>query len=573
MGHEHSRLVVGDVDVARARTWIASSASEPVGRVANVLVDGSGRLGPLSYLVPDDLTVAVGDAVEVPFGKRIAYGMVMGAGEPDKATRTIERRFGVRATAPELAVAQLIATRHFCDPWQMCRRLAPTSGKGADPVVDRDAVLHADVTVDVPDLTHRADDVTDVLRRFAARPPGVDPAEFAATVAATVATGGQVLVLCPTVELVKQVTAAFASGARRIDTKATQGAWKGFVSGDVRIGVGTRTAALFHAPDLAAVVVVEQDHPGHVEQRTPHTHARDVTMLRSMLVGIPVILTGAVPDPAALAGGVKLVEVPGQAGWPTVVLSDRSDRSSRARIVTPEITAALSAARRAETTPVVLVERKRSVHRCDRCDALREHDCVSAFACTVTLPPCVECGAAAARVVGWDAPRIEARFAGRVRAVTLAELTGMRNAGVVIVLDLEPIWRRPVLSPDRDAVSVLAAAALAAGPAGTVIVGCDEADRPVLTAFAGHRSHREVAKVLWAHAAAMKLPPHGRLVEIRVGRAKQPSVAGWPGQVHGPRRVGGEWEILVRIAPERLSSLQPHIDRLSRPGKVRLTVS
>jgi primosomal protein N' len=562
-----------DVDVDAARRWVSERGHQPVGPVANVLVDGSGRLGALSYLVPDTLSLTPGDAVEVPFGTRQAYGMVLGAGDPAQATRAVTTLFGKRADATEIACAQLIADRHFVELGQVAKRLSPTSGKGADPVTDWElALTEAAAATLVPDLSRRDDDVVDVVRRFAARPPAVDPGLFAAKVTAELAKHGQVLVLCPTVELVDDVLASFEGGARRIDAKADRGAWRGFAEGSVRVGVGTRTAALFSAANLAAIVVVEQERPGHVEARMPNTHARDVALLRSVLCKVPVVFTGAIPTPPALTAGVKLVETDG--GWPEFSVVDRSELSAKQRMLPPAVLTEVRRAAKEGITPLVLVERAQAVHRCERCDNRRDHDgCETAFGCEHTFDACPTCGGGATRPVGWDAARIDRLFGGQVRPVTLKQLASQRDAGLVVIFDLDPAWRRADLSPDVQAAHVLMTAARAAGPVGHVMVCTSEPEQRTLQALAVHRSPRLFALHLWEQYRLHRLPPFGRLVTILLERKTRPSTSGWPGQVLGPRPAPGGWEILVRIRPDQLKRLEPHISRFQRGGRCRVTVS
>lgn len=82
-----------------------------------------------------------------------------------------------------------------------------------------------------------------------------------------------------------------------------------------------------------------------------------------------------------------------------------------------------------------------------------------------------------------------------------------------------------------------------------------------------------VARRFHSAAKAAGLPPAGRLVTIKVTRVQPPKTAGWPGQVHGPRKVGAkDWEILVRLPNDQLDQLVPHVHRLRHGGKARITV-
>lgn len=560
-------------DVQAARHWAAQHEGRPLGRIVNVLVDGSGRVGPLSYLAPAGMELSVGAAVEVPFGKRQAYGIVLGPGDRKKATREITAQFGQRASASEIAAAQLIANRHFVELDKVVRRLSPTSGKGADPTDAGPVALAGEATEQplTPDLSRRDDDYVDVLRRFAARPPGQDPAHWAARIAAGLAEEGQVLVLCPTLDLVDDVVASFTSGAARIDSRASRGAWRGFNEGTVRVGVGTRSAALFSAPELAAIVVVEQDRAGHIEPRMPNTHARDVALLRSLVCDVPLISTGSVPTPPALHSGVKLIETADV--WPEITLIDRSQLHGSQRTLPVELASAIARELKAGRTPLALIERARAIHRCDRCNQVRRHeDCPTAVDCSYTFDACGTCGETDTRPVGWDEARLHKLFNGQVTPVTLAALQTARNVGLVIIYDLDAVWRTSDLSPDTRAASLLMTAATAAGQDGTVIALTSETGRDTVVALADKRSLRTLGYTLWQRYQRESLPPFGRLVTVRVARKNPPDVSRWPGRVLGPRRTPDGFEILVQIAPDQLARLAPHVGRLQRGGRCRITV-
>lgn len=87
----------------------------------NVVVDGLAHLGPLSYLAPVEETIRPGDAVQVPVGKRIATGLVIGPGSPTKATA---RSSNVTANAPPRQTSPLHSTSPRSKP-PSCSRSLP----------------------------------------------------------------------------------------------------------------------------------------------------------------------------------------------------------------------------------------------------------------------------------------------------------------------------------------------------------------------------------------------------------------------------------------------------------------
>lgn len=545
-------------------------SNAPVRGAADVLCDGTGRIAILSYQVPRELTVRPGDAVDVPFGKRTVRGMVLGPGDPGKATRPIAAVHGKRATPAELALARTVARHHFSDLATVYRRLAPTTGRGG-PALDAGPVH----THNLPAPRLRGD--LRAARRLLLRAPLLDPAALAAAEAARIhhATGGQVLILAPTAELVTDVLTHFATGAARLDGKGPKGAWLGFAAGTVTIGVGTRAAAMYSPERLGGIVVVEEDHPGHREARQPYTHARDLASARTRAHKAHLSLISAQPTPAALGAGVAVITAGTRTDWPTLRVIDRSRLDPVTRMAPPQLKAAIDRALRAGHAPVVLVQRKEATRRCPSCSAERPCPQCTSSLCRHRDPlPCPHCNhTAPARITGWDAERVTDLLGTHVRTVTLAELTDTRDAGLVILFDLDAATSVRELIPDTLATTVIIAAATAAGAAGTVLALTDHAEHPLIDDLFTRRDQAAVAVRALENARTADLPPFGRVVTVHCGQKKEPDTSSWAGRVLGPRRSGNEWEILVRIPAADLLDLAEPLTRLRRGGKTRISVT
>lgn len=541
----------------------------------NILPDKAGRVGALSYLVPRGMNVDIGDAVQVPFGKRTKVGLVVGEGDPDKATRPIAKRHGPRSGPGEVAAAQQLARRHFVDLARMAPRLGPTSGKGATPVDDSDVELACDTTfadtIDIPD-DHR--------RRYLLRAPLVDPAHLAAWDAARIheATGGQVLILCPSVALVTRVLKSFESGARRLDTKASYGAWKGFRAGTVTIGVGTRRAALYAGANVTGVVVVEEAHPGHVERSMPYTHARTVAALRADEADLHLTLIGNRPSPPSLGLKVRVHPVDGD-GWPDVTVVDRSTLPPERRTEPSKV---LRAARRAaeQGTPAsVVVERLEAIRRCDGCSTPRtcpscERTGRAQSTCRHPLGRCQRCGSERTWVAGWDEPRVRELFARnrvQVRPVTFLDLQDAHDLGTVIVMDIDRALTRSGFDPEKMPAQLLLSAAQAAGPGGRLVVCTSDASKPLVADLLVNRDPVAAAKRVWESAKGHGYPPFSTMVTVSSPR-KPVGVGQWPGRVFGPKRRGSEWEAVVLLDHDELDRFEPVARQLRSRGKVRIDV-
>ncbi len=93
--------------------------------------------------------------------------------------------------------------------------------------------------------------------------------------------------------------------------------------------VGPRSAAWMPAPNLAAVLVIDEHDELLKNERTPTWHAREVVMERARLRGVPAVVASSVPTLEALRSG-KLFRPSRDAerdGWPVVEVVDRRDEA------------------------------------------------------------------------------------------------------------------------------------------------------------------------------------------------------------------------------------------------------
>lgn len=547
-------------DAPRSGTGQTAPLTGPV----DVIVDGSGRLGALSYNVPPGLEVRVGDAVGVPFGKRSAYGLVVGPGDQGKATRSIEACFGRRVEPADVDFAASLARSQFSSLRTIAPRLAPKNHKGADPT-DPGPVELTEGTA------HRVPALASTLRRLHVCAPLIDFPDVAAVEAAQIASAGQVLVLCPTLELVHAVMARFRSGAVRLDAKAPRGAWAAFASGAAPIGVGTRAAALFSAPKLTGIVVVDEGNPAHREAQHPHTNARDVAIARTRQRDGQLALISACPSPQALAAGVKAHVVGSSEHWPTMLLTSRrpgdlgavpSDAVTRVRTVVKGGGEAL-----------VVTASRTPQWRCSGCGTPNQQVEDTTSIRTTTAPPCERCGGQRAWFAGWDQSRADRFFAPGVRVVAAADLREQHDADLVVLADLDAALRIPSLLPDAPVANLVTEGARATRPGGTVVGVTSQPGEDVLGDLFHRHDLMAVAKRTWAAAKANRLAPFSAQVTLIFNGPRPDRAAStMPGRVLGPSRRGRDWELLVTIDRDQLHALAPHVERLRRQGKLRVTV-
>jgi primosomal protein N' len=553
---------LGTVSIMASRTARRTLVTSPV---VEVMCDDAGRVGPLSYLVPDGLRIHVGDALRVPFGKAERYGVAVGDGDAGKATREVLEVFGPRTDLAEIALAASLAVEHFCAFSTVAPRLGPRTRRGNLPVRTGPVVL-----VDGPDAADLGYPAVDdaLRRRLLAPAPAVPAARLAALEAARLAAAGQVLVLCPTKQVVAQVLAEFADGAARLDVvpkAAEPSPWRGFVDGTVPVAVATRAAALWAAHDLAAVVVVDEDHPGHVESAQPYTNARTVAIRRTQATGAALTLIAAVPSLYALAGHVRLIPVGTPAHWPAARFVETGQLAPHDRAAPARVLAAIADARRESRPAFVVAPAASSTPRCRRCKRPGAVDDV-----------CARCGGEV-RVSGLSKERVAELFP-KATAVSVAELLTAkpRPGALVVLLAADTYDAAADITPSRTIAQVCAAATRLAGAGGEVVALTRAAPPATLLDLVLRPNVRRHAKRIWAEAKASSLPPFSTQVQVRYQRASAPKVPSFPAPIRvlGPRKVAdGEFETLVFVPPDRLAELEPWIASLRRTGRVQIQVS
>jgi primosomal protein N' (replication factor Y) len=174
-------------------------------------------------------------------------------------------------------------------------------------------------------------------------------------VAAVLARGGSVLVLCPEIGLTPQLLERFE---RRFDAPiaalhsgltdaARARAWQSAARGEARIVIGTRSAVFTPIPGLALLIVDEEHDSSYKQQEGDLRYsARDLALLRGQLQGVPVVLGSATPSLESLHNAAHgrlthllLPERAGSAEPPRLALVDMRAHAVHKGIAAPVLKA------------------------------------------------------------------------------------------------------------------------------------------------------------------------------------------------------------------------------------------
>lgn len=253
------------------------------------------------------------------------------------------------------------------------------------------------------------------------------------------ASGRQVLLLCPEIGLTPQLEASVRarfpatsmvtlhSGLNETERLER---WHAAYTGNARIVLGTRLAVFTAMPELG-IIIVDEEHDGSFKQCDGLRYsARDLAVVRGRQRDVPVVLGSATPSLEsyhnALSGRYQLLALTRRINRPMPRVGCIDTRRERlAEGLSPTLLAAIDGAlergeqslifiNRRGFAPVLLCHTCRWLSQCPRCSAnlvvhqqarhLRCHHCGH----QARIPPvCPQCGGAELGPVGHGTQRIE----------------------------------------------------------------------------------------------------------------------------------------------------------------------
>lgn len=279
---------------------------------------------------------------------------------------------------------------------------------------------------------------------------------YLAAILEVLAADGDVIVMVPEMSLVPQlgdrlraligeelgVLHSGLSAGERHDE------WWRILRGEVRVVIGTRTAAFAPLARLGLIVVDEEHEGGYKSDRTPRYDARWVARRRAVIVGARVVLGSATPDLVSLArvrGGhaerAQLIERRVGAAPSMEVADLRAELAGgNQSIFSASLTEALGELRRGTEQAVLLLNRRGAATfiLCRDCgEALRCPDCELPYVyhldgetlrchhCGRTAVPtekCPSCGSRRIRYFGAGTQRVEAELRTRFPGLRIGRL-------------------------------------------------------------------------------------------------------------------------------------------------------
>lgn len=276
------------------------------------------------YAVPDDMTVSIGDFVDIPLGRQTVTGVVW-PGEPDmaldaKKVKAIIACHDVPPLAEDIisfvawvadytvsdlgAVLKLVFGR---DGMLGAFRMPKDKKTNAAPVVPESYSEQQQTAI-----THLRDAVSaaafSVTLLEGVTGAGKTEVYFEA-IAAALDTGKQVVLMLPEIALTAQLLGRFekrfgftpALWHSEVSVSAKKRIWQGVLKGDVRCVIGARSALFLPYAALGLIIVDEEHDASYKQEDGVIYNARDMAIVRAKGAGFPIVLVSATPSLETIA--------------------------------------------------------------------------------------------------------------------------------------------------------------------------------------------------------------------------------------------------------------------------------
>lgn len=556
--------------VAVAPEGVHGGGRTLTGRVVRVLPDVAGIDRSFDYLADDD--VAVGDMVRVPLGGRRVAGWVIEAGDASAGF-----------SAVDTARLASVESRLSCGPSAEVTGLSAwIAGHWAGP--RRAVLVSASPERRVPRIGASSrrlrSDGSGHSISLLRRGPLVDPVD----VVRASLVHGPLVVAVPTLSEARRIASALRADG--VSAVLSSQAWASAAAG-ADVVIGARSAVLASAPELGALVVIDEHDDSLQEERSPTWHARDVAVERARRLAVPVVLHSPVPSPVALALAAADVAADERDAWPAVSVVGREGPS----LVTPELVASLRAPSRRVLCVLNTKGRSRllacascrALATCERCDAPVVQDDAGDLACRrcgVRRPQvCRRCGDSNMANLRPGTSRIaeELSAASGGRDVSVVGSTGDVGAAPILVgteaalhrrVDVDEVWfldaDQELAAPRYRAVecflALVARAARLVGRGGSVSVQTSDPSATVLDALV-RLDLDAIARRELEVRQGLELPPFGTLARV-VGAADLP-----PPRLGAVATIAGGREVLVK-GRQRSDVLQM-VAEMRSTGRIR----
>lgn len=284
---------------------------------AEILIDHAfaRKQNRLTYSVPGDLTLKVGDGVLVPFQKSEKAGLVLRVHNetPNFATKEILRVLTDSNLLQtwQLDLADWISEYYFCSKYDAIRLMlpknifrAPKKTRKAKPVSKKEK------TEKIHTLTSEQEVIVDSLIQDKPKVSllhgitGAGKTEiYKRLIKNFIQKGQQCLLLVPEISLTPQLLKYFEAAFPQIaviHSKISDGKkaeiWKSIQSGEISLVIGSRSALFSPFKSLGLIVMDEEHEWSYKQDQSPRYHARETALKVAELTNAQVVFGSATPS-------------------------------------------------------------------------------------------------------------------------------------------------------------------------------------------------------------------------------------------------------------------------------------
>lgn len=509
-------------------------------RIVRVVTEVAAVDKAFDYLVPDGLSIDVGDRVRVDLHGRSVRGWVLETDVADEGhdLKPLKKWAGFGPPPSFFEIARW-ASRHYVTP--LSRALAAASP-------DRNVISLPNPPAKTTIATQQS-----FSPGVWELPPTTDPIEVVLSAyASTHQSDGSLLVLVPTEGWAERLTARLTS--RGVPAVTLADNWSAVRAG-WPVVVATRNGCFAPTPSLCGVVVLDADDEAYVSESSPTWEAARIVAERCRLEDVPLWLCSPLPSPSTQAlSSQHHVGSDANGRWPLLTVVDRRRSDPRDGALSQETLRLVDRVLHDGETGVrvaVVLQRLGAgrllacrqcgeLFRCAQCrEPERETD--GSLSCRNEHerrdPFCRSCGATKPRVIragittlardvalqiGREVIEVSAATTDiptdtSVVVGTEAIFRVVRRAGLVIFVDFDQYLLGHSERARRDAVYAVAKAGRMVGGRregrGQVVLQTRRGDDDVLRALE-RTDFAEISREEVATAQLLGLPPFGALAEI-----------------------------------------------------------
>lgn len=303
---------------------------------ASILVDRPLKQS-FTYQVPDDMAVAAGVRVVVPFGSQELTGYVIGLQSSFETTgfkvlpikRVIDKEpvFG----SGEIALSKWMSRFYLCSQGEALALMIPGGKK--ESIIPAMSMEADDEVGVVSQLTSEQASAIETIGRaeypmyYLYGVTGSGKSEvFLRSAEHVIAQGRQVIYLVPeitlTFQLAKMVQKRFADRVAILHSALTDSQrlaeWMRIRNGSVDLVIGARSAVFAPVPRLGMIIIDEEHENSYKADQTPRYHARQVAQWRCQSEHALLVMGSATPSmeawKLAQEGKIHYMELPHRVG-------------------------------------------------------------------------------------------------------------------------------------------------------------------------------------------------------------------------------------------------------------------